>query len=63
MSDNNNYKKIPSLFPRQNMSNPNIKNDSYIHIGSLTPRFNNIYKKYINSKTKSIYPNIRSILN
>ena len=63
MSKNNNYKKIPSLFPRQNMSNPNIKNDSYIYIGSLTPRFNNIYTKYINSKKKTIYPNIRSILN
>ena len=45
------------------MSNPNIKNNKYINIGSLTPRFNNIYQKYINSKKATIYPNIRSILN
>jgi hypothetical protein len=59
----NSYKKIAPLFPQSSMSNPNIKDNNYISIGSLTPRFNNIYQKYINSKKATIYPNIRSILN
>ena len=57
------YKKITSLFQKTSMSNPNFKKNNYINIGSLTPRFVNIYQKYINSKKATIYPNIRSILN
>ena len=59
----NSYKKIVPLFKQSSISNPNFKDNNYINIGSLTPRFNNIYQKYINSKKATIYPNIRSILN
>lgn len=40
-----------------------IKDKEYTSVGSLTPRFMNLYSKYIKSKQKTFYPNITSILN
>ena len=60
--------KMP-LLPRRLSLNASIKNNliikdkEYTPVGSLTPRFMNLYSKYIKSKQKTIYPNIRSILN
>ena len=40
-----------------------IKDKDYIPICSLTPRFMELYSKYIKSKRKTEYPSITSILN
>lgn len=63
-----NHGKIPSLSRRKSINqsikkNFSEKNIDFIQIGSLTPRFVNIYSNYIKSKQKTIYPSIRSILN
>lgn len=60
--------KIPSFTKRLSLSNTIKKNFSeknidYTQMGSMTPRFVNIYSKYMKSKQKTIYPNIMSILN
>ena len=60
-------RKIPLLTKRISI-NKNIKknifqNDNdYVQIGSLTPRFNDLYSKYIKSKQTTLYPNISYIL-
>ena len=40
-----------------------IKDKEYTPICTLTPRFIELYSKYIKSKRKTIYPSINSILN
>ena len=60
--------KMPFLIRRLSINKINKNNligneKNYISIGSLTPRFNKIYSKYIKSKQRTIYPNISSILN
>jgi hypothetical protein len=60
--------KMPILIRRLSINKINKNNligneKNYISIGSLTPRFNKIYSKYIKSKQRTIYPNISSILN
>jgi hypothetical protein len=58
---------IPSLFKNivlrsNSRKNSKNKNPDYISIHSLTPKFVNIYSKYIKTKKKSIYPNISTVL-
>ena len=62
------YGKMPLLIRRLSINKSNKNNSignekEYIPIGSLTPRFNKLYLKYIKSKQTTIYPNINSILN
>lgn len=58
--------------PSEKINNPNqipeIKTHFHplqkglIHISSLTPKFNTIYNKYINTQSNIVYPNIRTLL-
>lgn len=64
----NKGQKIPLLGKRLSIGNNlrnnfNLKSNEYTKIGSRTPRFINLYSKYIKSKQTTIYPNIHSILN